>query len=296
MSHILVTGASGLVGAAIASSLHEAGHHVTGTYGRHAARVPDGVQPIPFDAEDAEATMSLVVDLQPECMIHTAAMPDIATCEQHPDAADRVNHRCPVALAGACAANDVRFIAFSTDQVFDGRADSYDEASETSPVHVYGRTKVDAERGVMHAHPDALIIRTSLVIGASPSGERSASEALQRRLAVGTRIGLFDDEIRCPVLVDDIAVAIAALLDQPVDGILHVAGPDAVSRWQMGVALADALGLDRGLIDRTRSADAAIVPSRPRRLVLETDRLRALVSQPPRGLEQAVAAIASESK
>lgn len=295
MKHVLVTGASGLVGSQIAASLRADGHRVTGTYRNHADRVPEGVEPLPFDADDPEGALLLIDALRPEVVIHTAAMPDIALCEREPHRAQRVNCECPGSLARSCASLGSRFISFSTDQVFDGTHDQYCEDSPTSPVHVYGRVKAEGERLVLDAYPQALVIRISLVIGRSPSGTRSASEGLVNRLRSGERMGLFDDEIRCPVLVDDVARIVTHLATETTSGILHIAGPDPVSRYTLGVALADAFGLDSSLIDRRRSAEANIVPPRPRRLELAIDRLRTTVSQPPLGIRDAVTKIAAAS-
>ena len=54
----------------------------------------------------------------------------------------------------------------STDLVFDGeKGEPYVEDDAPNPLSDYGRAKLDAERGVLEAHPGALVVRTSLIYG-----------------------------------------------------------------------------------------------------------------------------------
>ena len=64
-------------------------------------------------------------------------------------------------------------------------------------------------------------------------------------LASGAATGvLFVDQVRCPVHVADLATALLELADSPHAGICHVAGTDAISRYELGLLIARRDGLD----------------------------------------------------
>jgi len=144
-----------------------------------------------------------------------------------------------VALAAAAAG--ARLVHVSSDALFSGTAPCYDETSPPDPVTPYGAAKAAAETAVKGIAPDAVIARTSLIIG---DGD-SVHECLVHAMAAGTAPGfLYTDEVRCPVHVADLAAALLELAAGPHAGVCHVAGPDAVSRHELGLLIAARDGLD----------------------------------------------------
>ena len=127
------------------------------------------------------------------------------------------------AVAAAAHRAGARLIHLSTDLVFDGEQGApYTEDLEPRPVGDYGAAKLEAERLVARAHPQALLVRTSLLYG---------KPGPQEALALSDGVELYTDEIRCPTRVEDLAAALLELLELELSGLLHVAGPDAVSRF-----------------------------------------------------------------
>jgi dTDP-4-dehydrorhamnose reductase len=156
-----------------------------------------------------------------------AARPDVVvhTAYRMGDAETNVRGAHNVALAAHRAG--ARLIHLSTDLVFDGEHGApYSEEDEPRPVMEYGQQKLEAEQLVRRVHPQALIVRTSLLTG-PPDG---AQEALARR----DDVTFFTDEIRSPLPVRDLAAGLLELADRDdVTGVLHVAGPEAVSRAEL---------------------------------------------------------------
>ena len=56
---------------------------------------------------------------------------------------------------------------------------------------------------------------------------------------------LVADNIRSPTLVDDIAEALKTLIERDKKGIYHLAGPEQLTPFSMGVRIAEAFGLDK---------------------------------------------------
>src|SRR5439155_599087 len=139
-----------------------------------------------------------------------------------------------VALAAHRA--DARLIHLSSDLVFDGeREGRYTEDDEPRPVSLYGDAKLAAERLVRELHPEALTVRTSLLYG---------TLGAQEALALRDDVEFYTDEIRTPARVDEVAAALLELAATDVAGVLHVAGRDALSRYELARLLAAAHGRD----------------------------------------------------
>jgi dTDP-4-dehydrorhamnose reductase len=237
---LLVTGASGYLGREL-------------TCGTDAA----GVSSADADIRDPDAVAALFARLRPTAVIHTAYRQD--------DRAVTFDGAVNVARA----ATGARLVHVSSDVVFDGEKGApYVEEDEPTPLTDYGRAKADAERAVLAAHPEALVVRTSLLYGGAEPGP-------QERLAADPGASFFTDEFRCPIQVGDLAAALLELVAGDRIGVLHVAGADRLSRAEFAALLA-------GRPVRTASiAESGLV--RPRDCSLAIDRARALLRTPLRG-------------
>ncbi len=188
-----------------------------------------------FDLLDFAALRREFLCDQPELIIHCAAITAVADAQKNPTLAQRVNVEITQMLAElAC---DKQFIFFSTDLVFDGRKGNYAEFDEVNPLHVYGETKVAAEKIVVQ-NPRHLVVRTSINGGVSSTGNRAFNEQLRRSMqASGQGMTLFTDEFRCPIPVAETVRAVWELAEKKCAGIFHVAGAEKLSRFQIGQLL-----------------------------------------------------------
>lgn len=200
------------------------------TFHRHALAVA-GIDWRALDVRHRDSVMALAQQIRPATIINTAYQRD-----DWATTADGAMH-----VAVAAAAVGARLVHVSSDAVFSGLAQRYDEACAPDPITPYGAAKAAAETAVKGLDSAAVIARTSLIIG---NGD-SPREAYVRSLAFGTTTGvLFTDEVRCPIHVTDLASALLELAGSPYSGIHHVAGADAVTRHELGVLVARRDGLD----------------------------------------------------
>jgi dTDP-4-dehydrorhamnose reductase len=138
-------------------------------------------------------------------------------------------------------------------------------------VTEYGRTKAEAEERVAAAHPEALLVRTSLIYGGpQPSKHELAAHDPSFRF--------FTNELRSPVQVGDLAAALLELAVRDVSGPLHVAGADSVSRAELAE-----------LIARRPVATAAAPPTRPLDCTLNCSRAQTLIDTRLRGVREVLA-------
>jgi dTDP-4-dehydrorhamnose reductase len=178
--------------------------------------------------------MALVDQLRPAVLVNAAFQQD--------DWATTADGAANVAAAAVSVG--ARLVHLSSDAVFSGLADRYDETCLPDPIVPYGAAKAAAETAVKGLDPGAVIVRTSLIIG----NGSSVHERYVHGLASGALSGvLFTDDVRCPVHVEDLAAALLELAGSSYTGVHHVAGPDAVSRHELGVLITGRDDLPTGL-------------------------------------------------
>jgi dTDP-4-dehydrorhamnose reductase len=279
VSHpLLVTGGTGYLGSELLR--RASGRPLAATRLESEPPPMPGVEWIRLDVRDAAAVRAALERLRPATVIHTAYR------QEGEDARATIVGGAE-AVARAAAGVGARLVHLSTDVLFDGaKGGEYTEEDEPSPITDYGRAKAEAERIVLSAHPGALAVRTSLIYGgAEPSRhERLACEAARGQGGVV----FFEDELRSPVLVGDLAAALLELAGLDVRGVLNVAGPDAVSRYEFAVLLAQAHGLSGERILRGRLEGSGLV--RPANCALDSSRARSLLETRLRGLVEYAAA------
>jgi dTDP-4-dehydrorhamnose reductase len=276
---LLVIGGSGYLGHAL---LRSAEPPVVATHLTSPTAPAPGAEWQRLDVRDAAAVGRAFADVRPAAVIHTAYR------REEPDAW-ATNVVGAAKVAGAAARAGARLVHISTDLVFDGTAARpYTEEDEPLPATPYGRTKLEGEREVQAAHPDALVVRTSLMVGGDEPGRQ---EQLVLAAARGeSDIAFFEDEHRSPVLVDDLAAALVELAGRRESGLLHLAGPEAVSRYDLACLIAAAHGLPSERLRRGRLASSGM--QRPANCVLDSSRARALLRTPIRGVSELVRAAA----
>jgi dTDP-4-dehydrorhamnose reductase len=213
------------------------------------------------EIRDKGAVQELFDRLRPDVVVHTAYRQD--GDEAYAIVVDGSRN---VALAARSIG--ARLIHLSTDVVFDGRkGEPYVEADEPCPCTDYGHAKAEAEREVVAAHPDALLVRTSLLVG-GPGHAPSKHELA----ALDPGNTFFEGEIRTPVQVGDLAAALLELAELDLTGPLHVAGCDDLSRADLAE-----------LIAGQPVARAPVPPGRPLDCSLDSSKARALLRTELRG-------------
>ncbi|MFF0746712.1 SDR family oxidoreductase [Streptomyces sp. NPDC004111] len=241
---ILIIGGSGLLGTELIRQAAAAEHTTAATF----VTRPGSIAQVAWHALDLrhpEQLEAVVAEVAPRLIINaTSGGPDWA-----------VTAEGPIRVAMAAVRHGCRLVHVSSDAVFSGTRVHYDESCLPDPVTPYGAAKAAAETGVRLVASDAVIARTSLIIG----DLRSPHVQLVHDLSAGTRNGvLFTDDIRCPVHVTDLAAALLELALGESNGVHHLAGADAVSRHELGILIAERDGLDASRLPVGLRADTLL--------------------------------------
>ncbi|MEU8262782.1 sugar nucleotide-binding protein [Micromonospora sp. NPDC048999] len=267
---LLVVGGSGFLGGEVCRQAVAVGERVVGTYHSAAVAVP-GVVARRLDVTDRAAVRALVTEVRPDAVV--------ATPYRYDDWAVTADGAANIAYAAAEVG--ARLVHLSSDALHGGRPAPYLDDDAPTPSYPYGAAKAAAETAVRAIDPGAVLVRTSLIVG-----EGSKQIALCREAFAG-RASLFTDEVRCPIDVTDLAAAVLELVPSDCAGPLNVAGPDAVSRAELGLLVARQLGVDPAGL-RTTTAVAAGV-CRPAEVRLDSSRAAGLLRTRLRGVTELLA-------
>lgn len=265
MKRLLVTGAGGLLGRELPALCGGSGVEVLAIPGR------SGASPVDLCAVDFMQWPPL---RGVDAVIHCAALSDPGQCERDPATSAAINVEVPERLAEACRHLGLPLLHVSSDWVFDGSESPYTEDSATRPCSVYGEHKAASEQRVLAAHADALVVRLPPLLAIDE--RRGLVVPLLRQIQRGESPALFEDEWRQPMTAADAARLILQCLGRGVSGRLQLAGPDLVSRHQLGCLIVEAFGLSGSALRRSRLAEARTSPRRPTRLAFDRARMLAL--------------------
>lgn len=256
---IAITGTSGLVGKDMWEVLKDK-HEIWGM-GR---RKPDFVslsQWRTMDIIDAEKTSQVVTQINPDCIIHLAAVSNPDECEADPVTGYRANALGTRNLALACQRFDTELLYVSTDQVFDGKKKSaYTEIDATGPVNHYGRAKLWGEQFVQTLLQRYYVVRTALVFG---SFRPTFIDRVAKCAMTGEPVTAASDIVNSPTYSRDLAQAIAFLIETHQYGVLHIANEGQCSRHELAEFVAEALGQDKGFIQKGDKHALSLKAPRP---------------------------------
>jgi dTDP-4-dehydrorhamnose reductase len=212
----LVTGATGYLGRCLVAELERRGIEVVGI-GRW-LRLGE-----------------LARESRAELVVHAGAVSSMAACAADEELAMAVNGRAVGELAGI---EGLRVVYVSTDLVFDGVGAPYLATAEPRPLSAYGRSKRAGELEALGA-AGALVVRLPLLFGRSFDGLRGATDMLRS----GKALALYTNEHRTPLHVADAAAGLSELaVDRDRTGVVHLAGPERVSRFELAERFVRASG------------------------------------------------------
>lgn len=222
---------------------------------------------------DEDAAERALGDVELDAILCLAGMTNVEACEDQEALALRVNAEAPASLAAVARRRGLPFVYFSTEYIFDGLAGPYDEDDAAHPLSVYGKSKWIGEQRVREKHPDALILRTTVVYGQDVA-EKNFVYSLMRRLREGGTMRVAGDQVSTPTYNVDLAVATEFLVARGASGVYHVCGPELLSRAEFARHVAAELGLAPELIESARTDELGQRAPRPLEAGLKIDRLR----------------------
>jgi len=243
-SRILIIGANGLIGQAVAREMGSMSSW-QGTYYRRPVR---GY--LYCDITDPDSLDDIFKQVKPACVIHCAQLAGgVDFYEKNPELAKKFHFEGTVNLSRECLKHGAKLIFISSECVFDGKKEFYNETDTPNPVNIYGKYKAESERWISRHLKDYLIIRTMSVFGWDPLTE-TPNAVMKAYFSITKAQKCIVQAFRwgTPTYVKDLAKAILELSDSSASGIFHIAGKTFINRYEWIRSTCDALGWDTSLL------------------------------------------------
>lgn len=277
---LVITGGSGFVAGSILRQIPEGIETYALSRQDKPDDLPENIHWIKMPNNDKNEWSKKVLQIKPDAIIHTSAMADIDECEKQPERAWEVNVELTRVLLKSAEDISCRFIFCSTDTVFDGTKGMYTEEDKPGPLNHYARTKVQAEQDTLQTKTSTVIARLSLVMGFSVLGVGNSFLArMEKRIHEGQPVPMPEDEYRTPIDVITAGRALIELVQIPFEGIIHLAGNERCSRYEMAKKIAREMNWDETLIQPHVITNSLRAP-RPKDVSLDNTLAKSILKTP----------------
>jgi dTDP-4-dehydrorhamnose reductase len=264
---MLVTGSSGFIGKNLVSQLGNK-HEMIGI-----SSTPAPTTHIVADLL-ADNLNHILNEVNPDAIVHCAALPNVDYCEEHPEEAYEKNVHATGKLVDWASRKDKTMIFFSTDYVYPGVSGNYDEGSNVSPLNVYGKNKLEAEN-LVRGLDKHIILRTTGVVGYDLGGKNF----LMQMITNDKPRNVPSDQISNPTEVSWLIDVIDKMLDRKIYGTYIATGSEAMARSDFAYMICDVFDKDASLLRAVRTSELGQKAPRPLNNGLNPARLCGLLGE-----------------
>ncbi len=264
MKRILVTGSNGLLGQNLVKFLVEQKFDVFAiSRGKNRLSNEEGYSYTDIDLEEFEKARSFIRNIQPQVIIHTAAMTNVDRCEVEKEACYNANVEVVKNLVECCEMLNIHLIHLSTDFIFDGKKGYYKESDQANPVNYYGWSKLRSEELILESNIKHTILRTILVYGLTEEFKSNIIFWVKNNLEAKKDISVVTDQYRMPTHVDDLVFACHQAIIGKVFGVYHISSNELLSIFEVANLVAETFNLDKKYIHPVQSAELNFPAKRP---------------------------------
>ena len=186
---------------------------------------------VELDITNLEAIRYMLKMERVDVVVNCAAYTNVDRAEEDEIMADLLNNKAAGNLAVVAKEVGATLIHVSTDYVFQGDKNTpYKEDCETSPLGVYGRTKLAGERSIQATGCNYLIFRTSWLYS---SYGKNFVKTMQRLTRDKNSLKVVFDQVGTPTYAGDLAAIIYKVIEKDMldkQGIYHFSN-EGVCSW-----------------------------------------------------------------
>ena len=280
---ILITGSFGQLGRALSNVLKNK-HEVIRT-GR---KIPEGANGVKLNIQDRINVRQVIGFLKPDLIINLAAMTDVDKCENNEDLAREINIGGVINL---CEYFQGKIIQVSTDYVFNGNNGPYTEKDSVCPISIYGKTKLAAEKIIMHSNSNNLVLRTNVLYDYSNSTNASFLNWVVDSLENNKPINVVTDQINNPTWTYSLSDIIDISIRKNIHGIFHWGDAEFLNRYDFALKISEKFSLNKTLINSINTNQLKQTAKRPLKSGLINEKLVALLNVIPPTIDDCLNAI-----
>ena len=276
MKKLLLTGASGFLGWNLCQ-YPQSSWEIIGCYHQQPEGVPIHIQKEKIDLGDFQAIGKMVDRIQPDAIVHLAAISNTQYCHEHPELSEQLNVYTPGQIAEVCARHSIPFVFASSGQVYSGNQAPYTETDELQPLNAYGQQKVKAEQLVASLNSSACIFRPTVMFGQHSDSSYCFMTDWLARWQRGEEVTAFHDEIRCFLSGRSASEGILLLLEKEASGIFNLAGKDTLSRLTFAKLMVKVFSVKDAKIKSASQQDIpGLAEVRPSDLTMNLNKIKSL--------------------
>ena len=280
----LVTGSAGLVGSQVVKDLVEQNHTVYSCYNK--TKPIDGIM-TPLNLSDKNQIIQTLEKIQPDRIIHLAAMTGVDLCETEQELAITINTKSTEIIAKQAAKDNIFFLYVSTDYVFDGIDGMKKEDDSPNPLGFYGKSKLGGELALNKLASNWCIARTSTPFGIHPT-KKSFPLWIKENLDAKKEIPVLVDQFTTPTYVPNLSKMLIEIATRQINGIIHVSGATRISRYDLAELIADKFNLDKNLLIPTKIDTMNWKAQRPKDSSLNTSLASENLNEQPQKIEKSL--------
>jgi len=287
----LVTGSAGLVGQQVVKDLSKS-NQVFSCYNESKSEY--GI-PMKMDLLNHEVISSVLLETEPDVVIHLGAMTGVDLCEKEESMAFDINTKATQTIAQQCSISNTFLVYVSTDYVFDGNLGMYKEDDVANPLGFYGKSKLEGEKVVQNFSTNWCIARTSTPFGLHPT-KKSFPMWVIENLQKQKQIDVLIDQFTSPTYIPNLSRMLIEISEKRITGIIHTAGASKISRYQMASMISDKLNLDGTLLKQISMNKMKWVAQRPKDSSLDISRASSILNEKPQKIDQSLNLFIDEMK
>ena len=286
----LVTGSAGLVGTQVVKDLAKQNHTV---YSCYHDETPDYGIATNLDLTNLNYIKTITSQINPDVIIHLAAMTGVDLCETEQDLAMTINAKATKTLAEQAAKNNCFFVYVSTDYIFDEKNGLRKESDTPNPLGFYGKSKLEGEIALNKLASSWCIARTSTPFGIHHK-KKSFPLWVKENLESKKEIPVLVDQFTSPTYVTNLSKMLIEVATRQIVGIIHLAGATRISRYNLAKLVADKLGLDKKLLIPTKTDEMNWKAQRPKDSSLDVSLATEILHEKPQKIKQSLESFFSE--
>ncbi len=273
MKSILITGANGMLGAALCNHFSSSKDFKIFAASRTNNPFVSADEFLIGDLTRIDFVRSLA-KLEFDAVIHCAALTDIERCEREPQTAYAINSEATENLVKHHRQSV--FIYISTDSVFDGKRGGYTEDDAPNPLNIYSKTKLLGEKFVSQSAAKHYILRTNMFGFHQPLAGRALFEWAYENLRRGNCVKGFSNVFFNPLYVVQLGSIIEKLINrQPNFGIYNAVSDRYLSKYEFVLKIAEKFQMHNANVERYEIPAAPVLAVRPFRTYLQNTKLTA---------------------
>lgn len=230
-----------------------------------------------IDISKIDSVSEVIRQAKPDAVINCAAFTAVDDCETKQETAFAINGSGPQNIAKCCNDINAKCIHISTDYVFDGKNDiPYIESDATNPATIYGKSKLEGEKGVVKETDNYQIYRIAWLYGLYGNNfVRTILKHAPQKAAKNEAFRVVNDQIGTPTSTVEVCRQIIKMLENDTSGIFHCTCEGLCSWYDFTCEIVNAYNLGVRVESCTTSEYPRPAP-RPAYSVLENQHLKAL--------------------